>query len=332
MKNKKLAIIIVLALLIIITGFLLTGQKQASLEKKQNVSVRLGWLHQGQFAGFYLAKEKGFYRDVGLEVTLLEADHDIDQGIELINGNIDFSIMEAHQFLDYNENNDLIALAAIYQVNPHVLAVREDSDIYSPKDFNGKIIGLSGGESEGDSIFKAFIKEVGVIDNVNFKKLGFNTIEDFKNNNADVIDIYSIDQNFLAEKENLPLRLFPLDTYGFTTYGDVIVAKRKFVEENPELVRLFVTSTLKGWESVLEKPQEAVDVSLKYTSGRYNDRTYQEHIIYKSIPLISANVTKIGEMSFVPFSTLYESMLRSDAITNKYDVSTVFTNEYIYSN
>ncbi len=327
---KKLTLVSTILVLLVLVGFYLVYKSLVTAEVDKQVTVRLGWVHQAQFAGFYVAKEKGFYDNVGLNVELLESDQDLRQTAEIAAGDVDVSVMEAHQLLGDQENLDsLKAVAAVYQVNPHVLAVRADSGINGPEDFNGKILGLAGGKSEGNALFETFVDALEGVMEVQYKELGFDTIEDFINNEADVIDVYRIDQPYLAQQKGVDLKIIPLDAYGFATYGDVIVFNKEKINNDPDLVRAFVQATMKGWQYAVDNPDEAVTITLQYTEGVYDNRAYQEHIMYESIPLVRGNVLRLGEMTLVPWSTLYESMRRIGVVSGDFEVSEVFTNEFI---
>ncbi|MCA9364250.1 ABC transporter substrate-binding protein [Candidatus Kaiserbacteria bacterium] len=329
MKKRTLTILILIILGA--GGYLLWGTNHNNPDSLEAFSVRLSWVHQAQFAGLYVAKEKGFYEDVGLDVSFLSADVSITQTDEVAAGAVDASIMEAHQFLaDEVHINDLEAVAAIYQVNPHVLAARADSAITGPEDFSGKMIGLAGGKSEGTALFETFIDSIKNGQSVTYTELGFDTVDDFLNRRADIIDVYRIDQPYRAAEEGIPLTIIPLDAYGFSTYGDVVVMNKGTTEGNPDRARRFVQATLRGWEYALEYPEEAVDITLAYAEGEYYDRAYQEHILFESIPLVRGEASVLGTMELVPWSTLYESMRRAGVITMPFNVNDVYTNEFIH--
>ena len=297
----------------------------------QKVKVRLSWVHQAQFAGFYVAQEKGFYEKHGLDVELLDLDADKNQIEEMENGDVDFSIMEAHQLLgDTPElTGNLKAVAAIYQINPHALAARADSGITSPKDFTGKTIGFAGGDSEGNALFRIFVNEFADPDSVTYVNLGFDTVTDVIEKRADVVDVYRVDQPYLLAQKGVPLNIIPLESYGFSTYGDLIVTNAATIQNDSEMVQKFVSASLAGWEYALENPQEAVEITMGYTTGDYNDADYQQHILTESVPLIRGTASTLGSMEFVSWSTLYESMRRAGVITEEFDVRGIYTTQFV---
>lgn len=338
LKNRKIkkASILILILVILFILFIFTNKKDFSFNKYDpaDVSVRLGWVNQAQFTGFYVAEDKGYYDDFGLNVELKELDPEIGQVEEVSNGDVDFSVMEAHQLLSgLGSGFDVKAVMVIYKINPHVFAVREDSDIYGPEDFSGKTIGFSGGAGEGDALFKFFIKKFSNNqDDVIYKNLEFNTVDDFINNKADIIDIYGVDQPYLADKKGVPLRLIPLDAYGFSTYGDVVVTTNEMINESNDVVSRFVTATKKGWEYALKNQEESLQIVMNRVSDDYDDINYQTYILENSAPLImgnKGNKKEIGEMDLVSWSTLFEAMKSINVFENSFDISDIYTNEFV---
>jgi ABC-type nitrate/sulfonate/bicarbonate transport system substrate-binding protein len=108
------------------------------------VRLQLKWFHQFQFAGYYMALEKGFYREAGLDVEILEGgsyeQHYVDNMLE---GKTDFVIGSSDIILDRVAGKPVVALAAIMQASPGVLLVRADSGIHTPLDLAGKRLMLS---------------------------------------------------------------------------------------------------------------------------------------------------------------------------------------------
>ncbi len=319
----------VVVLFLAVLGYVIQSRMYNNNVVTEKITVRLGWEHQAQFAGFYVAQAMGFYEDVGLDVELRSLDLDKDQVAELQSQEVDISIMEAHQLLaGVDVGADIRAVAAIYQVNPHALAVRQDSDIREPADFAGKTIGLAGGEGEGNVLFEIFAEQYGG-ENIQYVNLGFDTVDDFANNRADIIDVYRIDQPYLAKERGIPLHIISLDAYGFSTYGDIIAVNEQMLNERPDVVRRFVQASLRGWELALRDTDTAVASTLAYTTGNYDSRAYQEHIVLESIPLVRGEASRIGYMEFVPWSILYESMKQAGALTGEFDLQKVYTNMFI---
>ena len=105
--------------------------------EKTNISLQLSWLNQFQFAGYYVAKEKGFYKEVGLEVEINEFKDKTDLAQLVVSQKVDFAIGRSSLMIDRLKGNDIIALGAIFQNSPLVLiSTKEDITQQSHIDSN----------------------------------------------------------------------------------------------------------------------------------------------------------------------------------------------------
>ncbi len=111
------------------------NRENAALEK---VRLQLKWFHQFQFAGFYAAVEKGFYKEAGLDVTLLEGKPGMGFVDEVVSGRADYGIQKPGLLKDRYEGKPVVVLAAIIQHSPQIFIMKEDSGIWSPHDLIGK--------------------------------------------------------------------------------------------------------------------------------------------------------------------------------------------------
>ncbi|MBI9075760.1 MAG: ABC transporter substrate-binding protein [Desulfatibacillum sp.] len=110
MTFRKIGCIFLAALALVGCGK--TEEKPAP----DKVAVQLKWVHQAQFAGFYVAKERGFYADENLEVTFLEGGGGIDIAQSVVSGNALFGVMAPEDLLIKRAQGEpLKALAAIYR-------------------------------------------------------------------------------------------------------------------------------------------------------------------------------------------------------------------------
>src|SRR3954451_8325496 len=104
------------------------------------VTLQLKWKHQFQFAGYYQALERGFYRDAGLDVTIREGGPSIDAAEAVTSGKADFGVCTASVLRDWAAGRRLIVLAAIFQRSPAVIMVARRADISSVSDLRGRTI------------------------------------------------------------------------------------------------------------------------------------------------------------------------------------------------
>jgi len=131
---------------VVVLTFLLSGCGLSEHPKTADeVKVQLKWVHQAQFAGFYLAKEKGYYARENIAVTFMEGGQGIDSAGSVISGKADFGVMAPEDILiKRSQGEALVAISAIYRRSAVVYAAMADSGIIRPSDFLGKKIAVGG--------------------------------------------------------------------------------------------------------------------------------------------------------------------------------------------
>ena len=109
----------------------------------KKVSLQLLWKHQSEFAGYYIAKEKGYYNDVGIDVNIKEYDFNIDISKEVSEEKIDFGIGSSSLIIDKLNGLDVYLLAPLLQISPLVLVTKKRSDLKTVKDLQNKRVMLT---------------------------------------------------------------------------------------------------------------------------------------------------------------------------------------------
>lgn len=331
-KHSHLPVFLILSLVFI--GFIVLASYLSYRQKidKSAIKVGLKWAHNAQFAGIYLAESKNLYKDAGLNIKLNEPSSDQRATIDsLLSGENDFVIVSPLEVLDYIANNKPIkAVAAIYQESPTVVASLPESNIKEPKDLKGKVLGTPRTETFSFSMYKFLVGKYQVPANsVDYKNIGFNALDELLSKKVDAISIYRT-KLYLPEGYPDPnLNIIKPEDYGIHMYNDVIVTTDKLIEERPEIVQAFITATIKGWEYALDYPEEAVGVTMPYTTGVLSDTEFQKHIINGSIPLIRPNSNKdIGQMKASRWLEMYH-LYKTTVISAEFDVSRAYTIDFL---
>ena len=125
---------------ILLVCLLLIQILNAEEKSLKKVSLQLSWFNQFQFAGYYVAKEKGFYKELGLDVDIRAFKLGIDVPQDIVNGNVDFAIGRETLIIEKAKNDDIISLYALFQNSPLVLLSLKKSNIDTINDFSNKTI------------------------------------------------------------------------------------------------------------------------------------------------------------------------------------------------
>ena len=317
--------------LIIISCILMFGCGEAPLPKAPDeVKLQLKWLHQAQFAGFYMAQEKGYYAEENIKVTFLEGGPDVDIAGSVISGKTDFGVMTPEYILtNRSMGAPLTALAAIYRRSAVVFAARADSGIVRPSDFKGKTVAAigKGGVMEFELQLRAMMRKLKTdITMVNIVPYD-PEYASFFSGKTDITAAYFTGGVIKMRKKGMKLNLIWPGDYGVNFYSDTIVTTDRLISENPDLVTRFLRATLKGWQDAIEDYRQAVSVSLKYTGDQGSET--QMAMMEAMLPLVHTGEDRIGWMKPEIWREMYGTLLEQGLLQKPFEVDKAYTEWFI---
>jgi diguanylate cyclase (GGDEF)-like protein/PAS domain S-box-containing protein len=259
----------------------------------EKVSLQLKWLHQFQFAGYYAAKEKGFYKDEGLDVEIKERDLKYNNVEQVINGESDYGIADSILLLYKVKNEPVVIVSPIFQHSPSVLISLKNSRINSPYDLNNKNTLFYENDIDGFAIL-AMLKKLEIKPNF-VRKRDKNDYLKLINGEVDFSPAYLSNEPYYFKEKNIPINIINPMHYGFDLYGDMLFTSKKEVLNNPARVEKFKRATLKGWEYALNNKEEIVQLIYK----KYSTEKSIEHLRYEANiveDMIDKNKVLLGEV------------------------------------
>lgn len=232
----------------------------------REVSMRFQWFPQWQFAGYIVAKVKGFYSEAGLDVALNSGGPDVVALPLVAAGRDTFGSTGADTVLIARDQDiKVVALATWFQTSPVAFMVHADSGITRPQDFPGHTIGMFYGDNV-ETEYRALLAATGVERSAVTEVPGDFSLAPFLERRVDVWPVYATDQPNTARAQGADINLIVARDYGVQLLGDVLFANEEFVQQNPRTVQAFVGATLRGWEYAAQNPAETVDLILAYNS------------------------------------------------------------------
>ena len=274
-------------------SLLLLGMPVAALEQRPLTQVRLqlNWQHQFEFAGFYAAKAKGFYRDAGLDVEILESVPGENSEQQVIGGKAEFGISDAKLLLEQQKGNEVVVLAVIFQHSPVVLLVPENG-ARSIAELRGKRVMMV---AENTELLALFRKE-GLREEDYVRVEPSYDAQDLVRGKVDAIQAYASDEPDYLAREGFAFRTLRARDAGIDFYDLNLFTTARQLEQNPEQVRAFRQASLKGWEYAMEHPDEIMDVLQK----DYTQKHSREHMRFQyqqMVPLIQPVLIELGYMN-----------------------------------
>ena len=242
----------ILFILITLTTFLFSNN-----EKK--ITLQLNWLHQFQFAGYYMAKEKGFYNDLNLDVEINEYKSNTEIIKEIEMKRTDFAIGRSSLIIEKINGKDIVALAAIYQESPLMLLVKKDSNINSVKDLKNKKIMITPDAKYSASILAMFSANELTINDFIVETHSFD-INDLISGKIDAMSSYLSNEPIILNDKKIEYKIFHPKDFGFDFYSDILFSSSEFIKNNPKVTKDFYNASLKGWKYAFENLAETAEV------------------------------------------------------------------------
>jgi len=293
-----------------------------------DVTVQLKWIHQAQFAGFYVAEYQGFYEQEGLHVVFVPGGVGVDIFGAVTSGDADFSVVGADALLQRrSEGAPITAIATTYRVNPVVFVAFTDSGIESPYDFPGRSIAMSPGYDM--AVLRAMLRNVGVdIETMEIIPYTYND-QAFIDGEIDITISFAAG-SLPALRANIGDRrlnvIWPND-YGVHFYSDTIIATDALVIGDPDLVLRFLRATLRGHQFMLANPETAIDATMPYAPVK--DAAVQMQMLEASIPLIYTGEDQIGWMRSDVWEGMYRILSEYQILAAPFDVFEAYTMQFL---
>lgn len=317
----------------ILMGFILancvlaeTAKQPQSLKK---VTLMLDWTPNTNHTGLYVAKFKGYYEAVGLDVELLQS------------GKLSTSLMVGNQQvkfgISYQETLSLaraagipvVSLAAIIQQNTSGFYAKASSGIKTPKDFEGRTYGSWNSEIEQKTI-ATVMKNVGGDPNL-VKQMGIGDLDFFKTEGMGIDFVWGYEAwtGIKAKLEGVETVYFPVRDYAnaLNNYTPIIITHVETIQKEPDLVRALIQATQKGYEYAIEHPTEAAEILLKAVPEL--DRTLiLESQMYLS-PRYQGDTKRWGWQDRAVFVRYNDWLLENGLIDAALDADLMFTNQFL---
>jgi NitT/TauT family transport system substrate-binding protein len=292
------------------------------------ISLPMGYIANIQFAPLYVAIEKGYFREAGID---LELDYKFEtDGVALVGaGDLPFAVVSGEQvLLARAQGLPVTYVAAWYQEYPVSVVAKSDLQILIPQDLKGKKIGLPGLFGANYVGLRALLFEAKMSESdVTLDAIGFNQVELMATGEQDVVVGYAANEPIQLRARDIPVTEIRVADY-VQLASNGILASEKVISENPDLVRAFVGAFLKGLADTIANPQEAFDLSKAYIPNFAGlDADVQNEVLATSIEQWKAE--RLGYSDPQAWENMQSVLLDMGLITEEFDLSKAFTNEFI---
>jgi ABC-type nitrate/sulfonate/bicarbonate transport system substrate-binding protein len=299
-------------------------------EALKKVTAVLDWTPNTNHTGLYVAKDKGFFKEQGLEVEIIQPSEGTSDTI-VASGKAQFGI-SYQESVTYARAADipLISIAAVIQHNTSGFASLKEKNILTPKDFEGKVYGGWGSEME-EATIRYLMEQAGA----DFSKVTIMTTGDadfFQTSATGQIDFAWIFEGWAgieAKQKGMELNYIDLGKEApvFDYYTPVIITNETILKEDKALVEAFMKGVKKGYEYAIKNPEEAADILIKEVP-EINQELVRESQKFLS-DRYQDDAATWGVQKEEVWQRYTDWMFANGFIDKKIDVTKAFTNEFI---
>ena len=316
-----------------------TTQPAAKSGALQQVSIALDWTPNTNHTGLFVAQAQGWYKDQGIDLTILPYADGTSPEQLVTTGKADFAVsFEEAVVAGAVTGQPLVSVGAIIQHDTSVLATLKSSGLTRPRDLDGKKYAGFGTTYEEPTLQTMIKKDGGAgnFQNITTNVSGFQAVA---SKQADFVWIYQGWEAIQAKRAGVDLTLIPFTPYGIPDhYTPVIVTSPDAVKSKPDMIKRFMAATAKGYEYAISDPDKAADLlvqaapkgsfedtdlvkeSAQYLAGKYKEGVahwgMQASTAWSEYPRFLLNTGKLQDQN-------------GKAVGQLPDLSAAWTNEFL---
>ena len=324
---KRTVLLVVVAALVLAAC---SGAATPAGKALTKIRLPMGYIANVQYAPFYIAVDKGYFADEGLDI---EFDYRFEtDGMKLVGaGELPFAVVSGEQVpLARAQGLPVVYVMQWWQKFSVAIASLADKNIKTPNDLVGKSVGLPGFFGASYVGWRGLLEKVGLKESdVKVQDIGFTQAAALQQGKVDAAVVYINNEPIQLRAAGLDVNVIPISNY-VSLVANGIVTNEKTIKENPELVRGFVRAILRGVKDALADPELAFNTSKKYVEGLGSDPQkdeIQRKVLDETLKLWQAPV--LGRSDPAMWDQTQQVLIDMGLLKAKLPSEQLFTNQFV---
>jgi signal transduction histidine kinase len=281
----------------------------------EKLTLQLKWAHGAfQFAGYYAAKEKGFYSDAGLDVEIEDARPDIDPIKRVLDGQAQYGIGYSGLLLARHSGKPVVVLAVVHQHSPMALASRKKDTLKGVHSLlDSKVMVYAPELTETLAYFKA---ERIPLERITFIEHNFD-YHALLDGRVDASSVFVTNELYYLDQAHFPYQLYTPRSAGIDFYGDNLFTTEQELKDHPERVEAFRAASMRGWQYAMEHTEEIIDLILAKYPG-VHDKDFYRFESEQMKALMQPDLIEVGYMNPVRWRHIADVYASLDLLPRDY--------------
>ena len=298
-------------------------------EPPQPVTIQLNWVANVEFAGILLAKERGWYEDAGIDLTIRRWETGLDPIEEVVAGKAQIGLAEGADIIKARSGGKKIsAVATQFQKSPFCLISKKKQGIKTPEQLRGKRVGIN--HPAAILMIKIVLADVGMkYDDIVPVEVGWD-IQSLLDDRTDAHPGYMNDEPLSIKEKGYETDVIPAFRHGYDFYSEVYFVTEAMSRKQPDMIRKFLDATLRGWEEAFRDPAATAKLVVEkyYPKGSVSQQT-ESLKVFKLLATIGVGESLIGYMESPFWQKGIDILHKFKQIDRKIPAEDVFTLEFL---
>ncbi len=288
------------------------------------VALQTDWYPQPEHGGFYDAKMRGYYKDEGLEVTILPGGPYVNSAPEVTTGKVQFAMGSSDNTMQSIANGlPFVAVMATMQHDPQALMVHQDSPVHSFQDLDGHAVAVRVGVS---TYFDYLVKRYHL---KNAREIPATySVANFIQDPGYIQQIFVTSEPFFCRQAGVPVRTMLISETGYDPYR-VVLTSRGFLAGHPEVVAKFVRASLRGWKDYLQHPDDVNAAIAKLNPAMSVAQMQFSYEALRDQHFIDGGGPDLGKFDPARWASMYQQLLDLKVLSKPFDPTSAYTVQFL---